>query len=84
MDIRASIYAVYGDDFIEPITKEHAKIIEKKDDKKEAIMKKINLCPWCIQGLQSHGMKIFVGDYVEAPCDDCGEEENVHECIEDN
>lgn len=30
--IGISIYAVYGDDFIEPITKEHAKIIEKKDD----------------------------------------------------
>lgn len=30
--IGMSIYAVYGDDFIEPITKEHAKIIEKKDD----------------------------------------------------
>ena len=29
--IGTSIYAVYGDDFIEPITKEHAKIIEKKD-----------------------------------------------------
>lgn len=31
MDIGTSIYSVYGDDFIEPITKEHAKIIEKKD-----------------------------------------------------
>lgn len=29
--IGMSIYCVYGDDFIEPITKEHAKIIEKKD-----------------------------------------------------
>lgn len=29
--IGISIYSVYGDDFIEPITKEHAKIIEKKD-----------------------------------------------------
>lgn len=30
--IGMSIYIVYGDDFVEPITKEHAKIIEKKDD----------------------------------------------------
>lgn len=29
--IGVSIFAVYGDDFIEPIRKEHAKIIEKKD-----------------------------------------------------
>ena len=29
--IGVSIFAVYGDDFIEPITKEHAKIKEKKD-----------------------------------------------------
>lgn len=32
LSIGTSIYAVYGDDFIEPITKEHAKIKEKKDD----------------------------------------------------
>ena len=32
IDIGTSIYTVFGDDFIEPITKEHAKIIEKKDD----------------------------------------------------
>lgn len=31
MDIGTSIYAVYGDDFIELITKEHA-IIKKKQD----------------------------------------------------
>lgn len=31
MDIGTSIYAVYGDDFIEPITKEHGIIKEKKD-----------------------------------------------------
>lgn len=30
--IGISIYAVYGDDFIEPITKEHAVIKEKKED----------------------------------------------------
>ena len=30
--IGISIYAVYGDDFIEPITKEHGIIKEKKDD----------------------------------------------------
>ena len=29
--IGLSIYAVYGDDFIEPITKEHAVIKERKD-----------------------------------------------------
>ena len=29
--IGISIYAVYGDDFIEPVTKEHAIITEKKD-----------------------------------------------------
>lgn len=29
--IGASIYVVYGDDFIEPITKEHGIIKEKKD-----------------------------------------------------
>ncbi len=29
--IGISIYAVYGDDFIEPITKEHGIIKEKKD-----------------------------------------------------
>lgn len=31
-DIGMSIYSVYGDDFIEPITKEHGRIIEKKED----------------------------------------------------
>ena len=30
--IGISIYAVYGDDFIEPITKEHGIVKEKKDD----------------------------------------------------
>lgn len=30
--IGASIYVVYGDDFIEPITKEHGIIKEKKED----------------------------------------------------
>lgn len=30
--IGISIYPVYGDDFIEPITKEHGIIKEKKDD----------------------------------------------------
>lgn len=29
--IGISIWSVYGDDFIEPITKEHARITEKKD-----------------------------------------------------
>ena len=32
MDIGTSIYAVFGDDFIEPITKQHGIIKEKKDD----------------------------------------------------
>ena len=31
MNHQDSIYAVYGDDRIEPITKEHARIIEEKD-----------------------------------------------------
>lgn len=46
-------------------------------------MKKTCLCEWCIQGLESHGMKIYVGPYVEAKCNDCGDTENVHECIEE-
>lgn len=45
-------------------------------------MKKTNLCEWCIQGLESHGIKILVGGYVNAKCDDCGDEEDVHECEE--
>ena len=47
-------------------------------------MKKKNLCVWCINGLKSHGMKIYVGDPIEAKCDDCGEEDDdVYECIEE-
>lgn len=45
-------------------------------------MKKINLCVWCIQGWQSHGEHVYVGDWVEEVCDSCGEEEDrVHECL---
>lgn len=48
-------------------------------------MRKRNLCPWCIQGLGSHGIKIYVGDVVEAKCDECGEEEDdIRECIEED
>lgn len=47
-------------------------------------MKKVNLCSWCIQGLTSHGIKIYVGSYVEAKCDECGEEDAVCECIEED
>ena len=32
MDIGTSIYAVFGDDYIEPITKQHGIIKEKKDN----------------------------------------------------
>lgn len=51
------------------------------------MMKKIrnrNLCPWCIAGLESHGIKIYVGDSVEAKCDECGEEDECRECIEED
>lgn len=48
-------------------------------------MRKRNLCPWCIQGLGSHGIKIYVGNVVEAKCDECGEEEDdIRECIEED
>lgn len=47
-------------------------------------MRKLVLCPWCIQGLKSHGENIYVGDYSEKPCEECGEEvpsEERRECI---
>ena len=47
-------------------------------------MNKRILCPWCIQGLSSHGIKIYVGDYVEAKCDECGDEDDCRECIEED
>ena len=47
-------------------------------------MMKRNLCSWCIQGLSSHGIKIYVSDYVEEKCDECGDDDNVHECIEED
>ncbi len=47
-------------------------------------MTKRNLCPWCIQGLGSHGIKIYVGDSVEAKCEECGEEDDCRECIEED
>ena len=47
-------------------------------------MRKTNLCEWCIRGDESHGIKIYVGQYVDKKCDCCGDTENVHECIEDD
>lgn len=48
-------------------------------------MSKRNLCPWCINGLSSHGIKIYVGDYVEEKCEECGEtEDDVRECLEED
>ena len=49
--------------------------------------RKRKLCPWCIQGLSSHGIKIYVGDIVEAQCEECGEADkydDVRECIEED
>ena len=37
-------------------------------------MRNIVLCPWCVQGLRSHGEIIYVGDITERPCEECGEE----------
>ena len=41
--------------------------------------KKICLCSWCIQGIRSHGEKLFVGDEIsedENPkCEMCDETE---------
>ena len=56
-------------------------------------MKKINLCTWCINGIRSHGEKVYVGDEIdydeyfethgkEAVCEWCNEAEvEIHECI---
>ena len=40
------------------------------------------LCSWCIQGIRSHGDKVWVGDLVtddDAVCDICKEEANPDE-----
>lgn len=51
-------------------------------------MRKINLCPWCIQGLTSHGEKIYTGTRVEtenSKCEFCDDEsDELIECIWDN
>lgn len=44
-------------------------------------MKLINLCPDCICALQSHGDKLYVGDYVEAKCEFCDLDEDVSEVM---
>ncbi len=57
-------------------------------------MKKIILCTWCINGLRSHGEKVFVGDEIDydeyydehgcTRCEFCGEEdsdEQLYECM---
>ena len=50
-------------------------------------MRKVNLCPWCIQGLSSHMERIFVGPPIETEdgkCDICGEEpDGLTECLWD-
>ena len=47
-------------------------------------LRKRNLCSWCIFGLRSHGIRIYVGDAIEAKCDECGEEDECRECIEED
>ena len=44
-------------------------------------MKLITLCPDCICALQSHGDKLYVGDYTENECKFCGETESVSEVM---
>ena len=56
-------------------------------------MKKICICTWCINGIRSHGEKIYVGDEIdydeyfeehgkEATCDICDElAEQIFECV---
>jgi len=46
-------------------------------------MKKICLCTYCIEGLRSHGEKIFVSDitHYDGICEWCGEEDDVDECM---
>ena len=45
-------------------------------------MKRMNLCPCCVQAIRSRGEHVYVGDYTEETCDWCDEpHENVSECI---
>lgn len=48
-------------------------------------MRKIVLCPWCIQGLTSHMEKIYTGERVEtedSKCEMCHEEsDELIECV---
>ena len=47
-------------------------------------MKKIWLCAWCINGLCSHGEKIYQGNEIdERECEECGEIDTCYECIEE-
>ena len=48
-------------------------------------MKKMVLCSWCINGIRSHGEKVYVGDQIdEGTCEFCDEddaEECYFECV---
>ena len=48
-------------------------------------MKKIWLCAWCINGLCSHGEKIYHGKEIdERECEECGEIDTCYECVEED
>lgn len=52
-------------------------------------MKKVVICPWCIQGIRSHGIDVYVGCEVESEdnkaCESCGEmDDTLVECIIDD
>ncbi len=49
-------------------------------------MNKILLCEHCIDGITSHGEKLFVGDFVpgEGVCEFCGDEDELRECCFDS
>ena len=50
-------------------------------------MKKICLCSWCINGIRSHGEKIYVGDPIDdyennPECEWCNEDiDELFECV---
>lgn len=47
-------------------------------------MIKRKLCSWCVQGLSSHGIKIYSGEYLgEGVCEECKDVDNLLECIEE-
>lgn len=47
-------------------------------------MRKIYLCGYCIQGMQSHMESIYVGQTAEEKCEHCGEEyDPVMKCLWD-